>query len=75
MYHVPEFISKFKNLSMFNLQGLEKLNDIVKHNYFKQTNHKNEQFLKQLIEKKNRMELNLFDVTITEINSKINRTL
>ena len=30
---------------MLNLQGLEKLNDIVKHNYFKQTNHKNEQFL------------------------------
>jgi hypothetical protein len=45
VYHVPEFISKFKNLSMFSLQGLEKLNDIVKHNYFKQTNHKNEQFL------------------------------
>jgi hypothetical protein len=37
---------------MLNLQGLEKLNDIVKRNYFKQTNHKNEQFLKQLIKKK-----------------------
>ena len=58
---------------MLNLQGLEKLNDIVKRNYFKQTNNKNEQFLKQLIKKKKRMELNLFDVT--EINSKINRTL
>ena len=61
----------YNDLRGFNLQGLEKLNDITKNSYFKQTNHQNEHFLRQLIEKKNRMELNLFDVSYREINSKI----
>ena len=54
---------------MLNLQGLEKLNDIVKHNYFKQTNHKNEQFLKQLIEKKT--EWNLIYLMLLKLIQKL----
>ena len=71
VYHVPEFISKYKNLNLFSTQGLEKLNDQTKSYYFRQTNHINQQALSQLMEKKNRMELNLFNVTYSEINAKV----
>jgi len=61
------------DLRGFNLQGLEKLKDITKNSYFKQTNHQNKHFFRQQIEKKNRMELNLFDISYREINSKISQ--
>lgn len=58
VYHVPEFMRVYKNLDLFNLQGLEKLNDISTLIYHRSTNKKNNKnFLKQMFEKQNRMEL------------------
>ena len=42
---------------------------MIKRNYFKQTNHKNEQFLKQLIEKKT--EWNLIYLMLLKLIQKL----
>lgn len=44
------------NISLFSMQGLEKLNDLTTMAYFSACN-KHEDFLIQLIEKRNRIEL------------------
>jgi len=35
-FHVVEFIEKYKDLNLFSMQGLEKLNHVTKNSYFKQ---------------------------------------
>ena len=55
IYHVPEFISVYKNLNLYSMQALEKLNWTTKSNYFRQTNRKKD-YLKQLLNKANRTE-------------------
>ena len=69
--HVPEFIRVFKNLSMFSTQGLEKLNDEIKCNYIRQTNKKKEKFVRQLLEKCNRIEFYNLKGSFDEIDSII----
>ena len=69
--HVTEFIRVFKNLSMYSTQGLEKLNDEIKCNYIRQTNKKKDKFVKQLLEKCNRIEFYNLKGTLEEIDSFI----
>ena len=53
--HLHEFVFLYKDINAFNLQGLEKLNDMTTYQYFKGTNkHKNA--LTQILQKRNRME-------------------
>ena len=62
VFHVPEFIENLKMLNLYNVQGLEKLNDLTTHYYHSSTNKHNIQneYLIQLLKKQNRMEfLNL----------------
>ena len=56
--HVPEFLEKYGNLVQFTQQGMEKLNDETTINFARSTNHNfhNLGALKQLIQKKNRIE-------------------
>lgn len=58
VYHIPEFIQLHKDISIFTLQGLEKLNHITSICYHRSNNKKmNEKvFVKQLIEKMSRIE-------------------
>lgn len=56
--HIPEFIEEHKDLNLFSTQALEKLNSLTKTQYHLQTNRqlKRSSYLKQLLEKANRME-------------------
>ena len=54
--HIPEFIRRYGNVSLFSQQGLEKLNDTTTRNYFRSTNHRESEAMKQLMEKQNRLE-------------------
>ena len=56
VFHVPEFIEVYKNLNLYSMQALEKLNSITKSNYFNQTNRKPMLCLLQLLQKANRSE-------------------
>ena len=49
-YRMLEVVCKFSQ------QGLEKLNDDITKAYFKSTNHRNEEALRQLMLKLNRLE-------------------
>ena len=70
MFHVPEFLVKFKKLNLYNLQGLEKLNDLTTQYYHTSTNkHKtNKIYLQQLLEKQNRAEFYILQGNLNEIN-------
>ena len=70
-YHVPEFIQKHKNLSLFQTQAFEKLNDVRKTHYFRNTNKKNEAFIEQLVEKANRLEFINLDGTLNDLFVRI----
>lgn len=72
--HVPEFIEKYKSLNQYSMQAVEKLNFVIKQNYFKQTNKRKNQFIKQLLEKQNRLEFIKLDGTLEELHEKLNRT-
>ena len=56
--HVPEFLKCYGNLITFKQQGLEKLNNQITINFARNTNHnyRNLDALKQLMQKKNRVE-------------------
>lgn len=75
VFHIPDFIEKFQKLNSYSTQSLEHLNSVTKTHYFRQTNRnlKNLAFLKQLLEKQNRMEFIYLKGTMLEINEKINR--
>ena len=55
--HVSEFIHLYGNLVAFTQQGLEKLNDITTKQFQRSTNHRDISSLKQILEKRNRIEL------------------
>jgi hypothetical protein len=55
-YHAPEFIEHYGNICQFTQQGLEKLNDLTTQHYLRSTNHRNLDALKQVLEKRNRLE-------------------
>ena len=56
--HIPEFLKKYGNLVQFTQQGMEKLNDQTTIDFAQSTNHnyRNLDALKQLMDKKNRIE-------------------
>lgn len=54
--HVPKLLKDFGSLAKFSQQGLEKLNDDITKAYFKSTNHRNEEALRQIMLKLNRLE-------------------
>ena len=55
--HIPEFLKLYGNVNIFNQQGLEKYNDQSSKDYFRSTNHKNLEALRQMMLKKNRVQL------------------
>lgn len=55
--HLPEFLTIYGSIIPFTQQGLERLNDQYTHYYFRGTNHRDYEALKQLLLKKNRIEL------------------
>lgn len=53
--HLHEFIQKESNVNNFNLEGLEKLNDLTTQEYFKASN-KRKSTVKQILSKRSRIE-------------------
>ena len=53
--HVSEFMTLHGSILPFTQQSLEKYNDVTK-DYFRSTNHKGENALRQVMEKQNRLE-------------------
>lgn len=70
VFHMPEFIVNFREINLYNLQGLEKLNDFSTQIYHSATNkHKiDKSFIIQMIRKRNRMEFYDLKGNETEIN-------
>ena len=54
--HIPQFLGIYGTLAPFSLQGLEKLNDDLTKDYFRSTNHRDSDALKQMLLKLNRIE-------------------
>ena len=54
--HVPKFLRDVGSLAKFSQQALGKLNDNITKHHFKSTNHKNEETLRQIMFKLNRLE-------------------
>ena len=55
VFHVPFFIQKYKNLNLYSMQSLKKLNSIKKTRYIRQTNKK-DICMEQLLNVANRSE-------------------
>lgn len=64
VHHTTEFLDKYKDIDIFNLQGFEKLNSVLRTNYARSTNKKTKIYLKQLLNVRNRNELIHFDFEI-----------
>lgn len=56
VWHVPEFIQMYGTISSFTQQGLEKLNDKTTKDFFRSTNQRGMDALKQIVQKRNRIE-------------------
>ena len=54
--HIPQFLNMYGTLAPFSQQGLEKLNDDLTKDYFRSTNHRDYDALKQMLLKLNRLE-------------------
>ena len=54
--HVSQFMHLHGNVRMLNQQGLEKLNDVCTIHFQQSSNHRDIQALKQILEKRNRIE-------------------
>ena len=54
--HLGQFVQQHKDVNSFNMQGLEKLNDLTTKQYFQATNKREKEFLKQILNKRNRIE-------------------
>ena len=54
--HAPEFIKHYGDVAKFTQEGLEKLNDITTKHYQRSTNHRDQEALRQVLEKRNRIE-------------------
>ena len=56
--YVPEFLRLHNgNICVFSQQGLEKLNDVSTKYFQRCLNHRNEEALKQILQKVNRIEI------------------
>ena len=76
VFHLPEFIKIHKNVNLFNMQGLEKLNDFMTRSYHSSTNKHlpEQQYLFQLMKKRNRLEYFGLGGDCTELDSIFNKT-
>jgi len=54
--HVSQFISLYRNVGMFTQQGLEKSNDFTTIFYQHASNHREQEALRQVLEKRNRID-------------------
>ena len=54
--HAPEFLKLYGNIANFNQQGLEKYNDVVSKDFFRSSNHKGVEALRQILLKRNRIQ-------------------
>ena len=50
--HVPQFLQLYSNIAHYTQQGMEKYNDRASKDYFRSTNHRGIDALKQLFLKK-----------------------
>ena len=77
VYHIPEFLKLHKNINLFNLEGLEKLNHVTSLSYHRCNNKhfSDKSFLKQLIQKMNRMEFLRLGLDIDIENDHINESV
>ena len=57
VHHVCEFLELHGNVNFFNQQGLEKFNDVCTKIFFRGTNVRGMEALKQLMSKRNRIQL------------------
>ena len=53
--HVSQFLNLYGNIRMFTQQGLEKLNEFTTIFYQHASNHREQEALKQILEKRNRI--------------------
>ena len=56
VFHLPEFLRNVQDINQFNMQGLEKLNDLATKYYHMSTNRHKGEYLYQIIAKRNRIE-------------------
>ena len=68
--HLHEFVFLYKDINAFNLQGLEKLNDLTTCQYFKGTN-KSDNALTQMLKKRNRMEFLRLSVEDNDMDTQM----
>ena len=54
--HIPEFLRLHGNITMFTQQGLEKLNDLSTKYFQRGSNHREDEALRQMLERMNRLE-------------------
>lgn len=54
--HISQFLELYGNIVTFTQQGLEKLNDTTTIYFQHTSNHREHQALKQILEKRNRIE-------------------
>ena len=54
--HIPQFLQLYSTIAPISQQGLEKLNDDLTKDYFRSTNHRDSDALKQRLLKLNRIE-------------------
>jgi hypothetical protein len=70
VHHVPDFLEIYDNLNIFNTQGLEKLNDLTTIDFHSSTNKnlKDNKYLKQLMEKRNRIEFYHLNLNLSHLD-------
>jgi hypothetical protein len=79
VFHTSEILATHGDIHLFNTQGLEKFNDVVKQYYRRSTNKRNdkegggENFVGQIMNCVNRNEIEKLGATIREIEHKIIR--
>lgn len=56
VWHLPELIGLYGNITPFTQQGLEKLNNKTTKDYFRSTNQQGLDSLRQMLKKRNQME-------------------
>ena len=73
VFHMPQFILNFRKINLYNVQGLEKLNDLTTRYYHSSTNKQrtDNKYLLQLIQKENRMEFYNMGGVLEDLEIKV----
>ena len=56
MMHIDQFMTLHGAILPFTRQGLEKYNDVMTKDYFRSSSHRQEECLRQILQKQNRLE-------------------